>query len=75
VLRSSHYDQLGRYGECCAGGTGGLPSLGLKLPLPSPAPSLFAANALGQTSLNTQLSGTLEDLLVKVKALLSAQGH
>jgi len=47
----------------------------LKLPFPSPAPSLLAANAIGQTSLNTQLSGTLEDLLVKVKALLSAQGH
>ncbi|MCT0224104.1 hypothetical protein [Synechococcus sp. CS-1328] len=48
---------------------------GLKLPLPKPAPSLFAANAIGQTSLNTQLGGTPEQLLAKVKSALSQQGY
>lgn len=48
---------------------------GLSLPLPKPAATLFAANAIGQTSLNTQLAGTPDELLGKVKASLSAQGY
>jgi len=48
---------------------------GLKLPLPRPAASLFAANAIGQTSLNTQLPGKPEELLAKVKASLAKQGY
>ncbi|WP_225322920.1 hypothetical protein [Synechococcus sp. RSCCF101] len=48
---------------------------GLKLPLPAPAGTLFAANAIGQTSLNTQLGGTPEELLAKVKTELSKQGY
>ncbi len=48
---------------------------GLKLPLPKPAASLFAANAIGQTSLNTQLPGQPEALLAKVKASLTQQGY
>jgi hypothetical protein len=48
---------------------------GLKLPLPRPAASLFAANAIGQTSLNTQLPGKPEELLAKVKASLGQQGY
>ncbi|MFM7674726.1 MAG: hypothetical protein ACKO5F_03885 [Synechococcus sp.] len=47
----------------------------LKLPLPKPAASLFAANALGQTSLNTQLPGQPDQLLAKEKASLSQQGY
>jgi hypothetical protein len=48
---------------------------GLKLPLPKPAAPLFAANGLGQASLNTQLSATPEELLAKLKTELSAQGY
>lgn len=48
---------------------------GLALPLPKPAASLFAANAIGQTSLNTQLPGKPEELLAKVKASLAKQGY
>ncbi len=48
---------------------------GLKLPLPKPATRLAAANAIGQTSLNTQLAGTPDGLLAKVRASLSAQGY
>lgn len=48
---------------------------GLKLPLPKPAAALFAANGLGQASLNTQLSATPEELLAKLKTELSAQGY
>ncbi|MEB3332126.1 MAG: hypothetical protein VKI83_06510 [Synechococcaceae cyanobacterium] len=47
----------------------------LKLPIPKPAASLFAANAIGQTSLNTQLPGKPEELLAKVKTSLSQQGY
>jgi hypothetical protein len=47
----------------------------LKLPIPKPAASLFAANAIGQTSLNTQLPGTPDALLAKVKGSLSQQGY
>lgn len=47
----------------------------LKLPLPKPAASLFAANAIGQTSLNTQLPGAPDALLAKVKGSLSKQGY
>jgi hypothetical protein len=47
----------------------------LKLPLPKPAAPLFAANGLGQTSLNTQLSASPEDLLTKLKTELTAQGY
>ena len=39
----------------------------LKLPLPKTAAPLFAANGLGQTSLNTQLSASPEDFLTKLK--------
>ncbi len=46
----------------------------LKLPIPKPAASLFAAIAIGQTSL-TQLPGQPEQLLAKVKASLSQQGY
>ncbi|MCP9800748.1 hypothetical protein [Synechococcus sp. RedBA-s] len=48
---------------------------GLKLPVPSGLPSLFAANALGQISLNGQLGGTPEGLLAKLRASLSSQGY
>ncbi len=48
---------------------------GLVLPLPKPAASLFAANAIGQTSLNTQLPGNPEELLTKLKASLAQQGY
>jgi hypothetical protein len=48
---------------------------GLALPLPRPAASLFAANAIGQTSLNTQLPGKPDELLAKVKASLAKQGY
>lgn len=48
---------------------------GLALPLPKPAASLFAANAIGQTSLNTQLPGNPEELLARVKASLVQQGY
>jgi len=48
---------------------------GLKLPLPKPAASLFAANAIGQTSLNTQLPGQPEALLAKLKTSLGQQGY
>ncbi len=48
---------------------------GLSLPLPKPAASLFAANAIGQTSLNTQLPGNPDELLAKVKASLAKQGY
>ncbi len=48
---------------------------GLKLPIPAPAPSLFAANAVGQTSLNTQLAGTPDGLLAKLKEALTKQGY
>ena len=48
---------------------------GLKLPLPKPAARMAAANAIGQTSLNTQLAGTPDDLLAKVRASLTAQGY
>jgi hypothetical protein len=48
---------------------------GLKLPIPKAAAPLFAANGLGQTSLNTQLSATPDDLLTKLKANLTAQGY
>ncbi|WP_216904067.1 hypothetical protein [Synechococcus sp. CCY 9618] len=48
---------------------------GLKLPLPKPAASLFAANAIGQTSLNTQLPGKPEELLAKLKTSLAQQGY
>ena len=48
---------------------------GLSLPLPKPAASLFAANAIGQTSLNTQLPGNPEELLAKVRASLAKQGY
>ena len=47
----------------------------LKLPLTKPAAPLFAANGLGQTSLNTQLSASPEDLLTKLKTELTAQGY
>ena len=47
----------------------------IKLPLPKPAAPLFAANGLGQTSLNTQLSASPEDLLTKLKTELTAQGY
>jgi hypothetical protein len=40
-----------------------------------PAASLFAANAIGQTSLNTQLPGKPDELLAKVKASLAKQGY
>lgn len=45
------------------------------LKLPGSLSTLFAANAVGQTSLNGQLSGTPEALLEKVKASLGAQGY
>ncbi|MCP9916360.1 hypothetical protein [Cyanobium sp. ATX 6F1] len=45
------------------------------LKLPGGLTTLFAANAVGQTSLNGQLGGTPESLLVKAKALLSVQGY
>ncbi|WP_255111915.1 hypothetical protein [Synechococcus sp. Edmonson 11F2] len=48
---------------------------GLKLPVPSGLPSLFAANAVGQISLNGQLGGTPEDLLAKLRTSLSSQGY
>jgi hypothetical protein len=48
---------------------------GLKLPLPKPAARMAAANAIGQTSLNTQLAGTPDALLAKVRASLTAQGY
>ena len=48
---------------------------GLNLPLPKPAASLFAANAIGQTSLNTQLPGKPQELLASLKASLSEQGY
>ncbi|KEF40859.1 MAG: hypothetical protein ER33_14670 [Cyanobium sp. CACIAM 14] len=48
---------------------------GLKLPLPKPAASLFAANAIGQTSLNTQLPGQPEELLGKLRSSLGQQGY
>jgi hypothetical protein len=48
---------------------------GLALPLPKPAASLFAANAIGQTSLNTQLPGNPEELFTKLKASLAQQGY
>ncbi len=47
----------------------------LILPLPKPAAPLFAANGLGQASLNTQLSASPEELLTKLKTELSAQGY
>jgi hypothetical protein len=48
---------------------------GLNLPLPQPAATLFAANAIGQTSLNTQLSGKPQELLTTLKTALSEQGY
>ncbi|MCP9885806.1 hypothetical protein KBY97_11830 [Synechococcus sp. ATX 2A4] len=48
---------------------------GLSLPLPKPAASLFAANAIGQTSRNTQLPGNPEELLARLKASLAQQGY
>lgn len=45
------------------------------LKLPGGLSTLFAANAVGQTSLNGQLGGTPDSLLVKAKALLSVQGY
>jgi hypothetical protein len=48
---------------------------GLRLPLPKPAASLFAANALGQTSLNTQLPGKPKELLSQLKTVLGEQGY
>ncbi|MCP9772868.1 hypothetical protein KBY66_09535 [Synechococcus sp. Tobar12-5m-g] len=45
------------------------------LKLPGALSTLFAANAVGQTSLNGQLAGTPEALLDKVKTTLSAQGY
>lgn len=48
---------------------------GLRLPLPKPAGVLFAANAIGQTSLNTQLGGTPEGLLNQVRTSLTQQGY
>lgn len=42
--------------------------------LATPAASLFAANAIGQTRLNTQLPGKPDDLLATVKASLAKQG-
>ena len=45
------------------------------LKLPGSLTPLFAANAVGQTSLNGQLAGTPEALLDKVKTTLSAQGY
>jgi hypothetical protein len=48
---------------------------GLKLPLPKPAARMAAANAIGQTSLNTQLAGMPEALLAEVRASLTAQGY
>ena len=68
-------------------GTGGLAAGGalatpagtllkeLQLPLPAPAASLFAANAIGQTSLNTQLQGKPEALLASLKTSLGKQGY
>jgi len=47
----------------------------LKLPVPSALPSLFAANAVGQVSLNGQLGGTPDDLLAKLRTSLSSQGY
>jgi hypothetical protein len=47
----------------------------LRLPLPKPAGVLFAANAIGQTSLNTQLNGTPEGLLAQVRSSLTQQGY
>lgn len=47
----------------------------LKLPVPSSLPSLFAANAVGQISLNGQLGGTPEELLARLRASLSSQGY
>jgi hypothetical protein len=46
-----------------------------ELKLPGGLTTLFAANALGQTSLNGQLGGTPDSLLVKAKTLLAAQGY
>jgi hypothetical protein len=48
---------------------------GLKLPVPGALPSLFAANAVGQISLNGQLGGTPDDLLAKLRATLTSQGY
>jgi hypothetical protein len=45
------------------------------LKLPGALTPLFAANAVGQTSLNGQLAGTPEALLEKVKTTLSPQGY
>jgi hypothetical protein len=45
------------------------------LKLPGGLTTLFSANAVGQTSLNGQLSGTPEALLDKVKTSLGAQGY
>ncbi len=48
---------------------------GLRLPIPGTGTSLFTANALGQTSLNTQLGATPEALLAKVRTSLTGQGY
>ncbi|EAQ73780.1 MULTISPECIES: hypothetical protein [unclassified Synechococcus] len=48
---------------------------GLKLPVPAGLPSLFAANAVGQISLNGQLGGTPEGLLAKLRTSLTNQGY
>ncbi len=45
------------------------------LKLPGSLSALFAANALGQTSLNGQLGGSPEALLAQVRTGLAAQGY
>jgi hypothetical protein len=45
------------------------------LPVDKPSGQLFAASALGQTSLNWQLGATPEDLLGRLRTSLSAQGY
>jgi hypothetical protein len=48
---------------------------GLKLPIQGSVAPLFAANAVGQTSLNGQLPGTPEALLTKLQTSLTGQGY
>ena len=47
----------------------------LKLPVTGKLAPLFAANAIGQTSLNGQVGGTPEALFAKVRGALEQQGY
>ena len=48
---------------------------GLKLPVSGKLAPLFAANAIGQASLNGQVGGTPETLFAKVRSALEQQGY